>query len=307
MQGLSAIVALVMAGIGFGSGGLLGALTGLVVSVGVGSGIAIARAEAGTGVARAIPWAGTSQRIGGVASALGCLVGALVGGWKFGWAWATGGYVIGALISVALGAALWSTRRGSPRRLGLPGAETETVLFTDRDWSAIDGELCRVARFVPVAAVVEGKVVALDETMPYAGVALECTRLPGPVTGLISNKLDFAMLWAAFEERGSVKGARLEVPHTLERETMDPLKKSRMVESGLAEGEEVLVVWTRHRYKPLIGAVPSVFLPKLIVMVCPAGAYELTTDEDSRPELGGEERFLASRPMATWIPNLMRA
>jgi len=41
MQGLAVITALVLTGFGYGSVGLLGALTGLVVAVAVGSGILI--------------------------------------------------------------------------------------------------------------------------------------------------------------------------------------------------------------------------------------------------------------------------
>ena len=51
MQGLAAIAALLAIGYGFRVAGVLGALTGLVAVLGVGSGLAIATAESGTGVA----------------------------------------------------------------------------------------------------------------------------------------------------------------------------------------------------------------------------------------------------------------
>ena len=51
MQGLAAIVVLLATGYGFGMAGVLGGLTGLVAAIGVGSGLAIATAESGTGVA----------------------------------------------------------------------------------------------------------------------------------------------------------------------------------------------------------------------------------------------------------------
>ena len=68
----------------------------------VGSGLAIATAESGTGV----PASGdvrTAQRIGGFLAAGACLVGAVWGGWTVGWLWGLGGYIAGTAASVVLG------------------------------------------------------------------------------------------------------------------------------------------------------------------------------------------------------------
>jgi len=40
-------------------------------------------------------------------------------------------------------------------------------------------------------------------------------------------------------------------------------------------------------------------------MICPKGAFELMADQKSRPELQGEARFLAERPIAEWKPEVM--
>lgn len=101
MQGLAVIVGLVAIGYGFSAGGLLGALTGFIAAVGAGSGLAIAGAERGTGV-EAEGSMRTSQRIGGVLSALGCLGGAYYGGWRWGWGWGIAGYLLGAAIALLL-------------------------------------------------------------------------------------------------------------------------------------------------------------------------------------------------------------
>jgi peroxiredoxin len=46
-------------------------------------------------------------------------------------------------------------------------------------------------------------------------------------------------------------------------------------------------------------------LPNLWVMVCKRGAYELLTNPDSQPELQGEARFMAEKPIIEWKPELM--
>jgi len=102
MQGLAVVVGLVAIGYGFVAGGILGALTGLVASVDTGSGLAIARAEGGTGVEAAGGFMRTAQRVGGVLSAVGCLAGAYFGGWRWGWGWAIAGYLLGAAVGLLL-------------------------------------------------------------------------------------------------------------------------------------------------------------------------------------------------------------
>jgi hypothetical protein len=92
MQFLAVIAALIAMGYGFAAAGILGAITGFIASVGVGSGLAIGVGEKGTGVQH------FSQRLGGVVAALGAGTGAYYGGWRFGWASAVGGYFLGMLI-----------------------------------------------------------------------------------------------------------------------------------------------------------------------------------------------------------------
>ena len=114
MQGLAAIAVLLATGYGFGMAGVLGGLTGLVAAIGVGSGLAIATAESGTGV----PASGdvrTAQRIGGFLAAGACLVGAVWGGWTVGWLWGLGGYIAGTAASVVLGFVMRRVRQ-EPRR-----------------------------------------------------------------------------------------------------------------------------------------------------------------------------------------------
>ena len=94
-------VGLVAVGYGFAVGGIAGALTGVVAAVGTGSGLAIAFAEGGTGVAAAGLMRG-AQRMGGFLAACGCLVAAYFGGWTWGWAWGVAGYAAGAAAALVL-------------------------------------------------------------------------------------------------------------------------------------------------------------------------------------------------------------
>lgn len=98
-------VSLVAVGYGFAVGGVTGALTGLVAAVGTGSGLAIALAEGGTGVAaRGLMRSG--QRAGGLLAATGCILAVYFGGWTWGWAWGIAGYAGGTVMALALWALL---------------------------------------------------------------------------------------------------------------------------------------------------------------------------------------------------------
>ena len=103
MHGLAVLAGLFLMGFGFSRGGWLGAFTGFVSAVGIGSGLAIARGEDGTEVAEANSNMGRSQRVGGIVAAAFCLAGSWYGGWDRGWLWGVGGYLAGMLSTVIAG------------------------------------------------------------------------------------------------------------------------------------------------------------------------------------------------------------
>jgi len=187
-----------------------------------------------------------------------------------------------------------------------PMTGTQDITFLkDDDWSAIDGEICRVLEFTPMSAAVRnGQVEASDHSTPYASVVFECRKIRGKATGFITHKVDFAMLWAAFNERTQVKGARVEVQYDANGGGPAFVENSKLAKHGVAPNEEVWLVWTKKRYKSWAGMMDK-FLPRLLVMVCPKGAYELANYPEVMPELGGEARFLAERPLVTWTPEAM--
>jgi len=148
------------------------------------------------------------------------------------------------------------------------------TFLKDADWSAIDGEACRVLAFTPMASVQNGRVVASDKSVPYATVTLKCKNVPGAVKGFITNREDFIHLWAAFKER------------------------------TLHDAEEVLIIWSKKHLKPYARLL-SVFMPKLWVMICQKGAFEIMTDPSWKPEVTGEARWNAMKPIVEWKSTAM--
>jgi len=172
----------------------------------------------------------------------------------------------------------------------------EKTFLKDNDWASIDGQLCLVTAFTPMAKVENGSVVAMSADTPYSSLRLRCERFEDNITRFISHKTDFAMLWAAFKQRTAVPGTHVEV-HSPEE--LNP--------AGLGEDEEVWLVWTIKNYRGAARLFGS-FLPRLVVMVSRKSAFELALDHTGRirPELKGEARAMATLPLVTWTPKVMR-
>ncbi|KPJ55640.1 hypothetical protein AMJ49_06680 [Parcubacteria bacterium DG_74_2] len=151
---------------------------------------------------------------------------------------------------------------------------TENILRKDSEWSVIDGEPCQVISFTPIATIKNGKVLITNKTEPYASVILECKKLSGEIKGFICHKMDFGHLWAAFKDR------------------------------GIKDNEEVIIFYSKKHFKSY-AKIFSAFMPRLWVMICHKGAFELMTDPNSKPELQGEARFLAKKPIIDWKPKVM--
>ena len=151
----------------------------------------------------------------------------------------------------------------------------ESGLLRDEDWRPLDGEVCRVTAFTPIAGRVEGTKVKSDtRSLPYASIEIESPALTEPTTGFITHKLDFQHLWQAFNVR------------------------------GVADDEEVIVFWLKSHLKHVFRWF-SRSMPGLVVWVCPKHAYELMSDPSFRPELGGLERHQATNPIVAWEPDVL--
>ncbi|MBU0998765.1 hypothetical protein KKG24_00430 [Patescibacteria group bacterium] len=144
----------------------------------------------------------------------------------------------------------------------------------DGEWSAIDGEPCRVINFTPLVSIENGKIITPNKEEPYASVVLECKKVPNTIKGFIWHKMDFKHLWKAFKER------------------------------DIQQNEEVIIFWSKKHFKSY-AKIFSALMPRLWVMICQKGAFELMADPNSRPELQGEARYLAERPIIEWKPEVM--
>ena len=155
--------------------------------------------------------------------------------------------------------------------------KSDITLLKDSDWRVIDGEFCRVIDFIPMTSIKDGKVSAINRTTPYASVDLECRNFPGQkVTGFICHKLDFIHLWKAFKDR------------------------------RVKTDEEVIIVWTSKHFKNWLYKILAFTMPRLYVMICHKGAFELIMDPNLRPDLTGEARAKAELPIISWKPEVMR-
>ena len=152
----------------------------------------------------------------------------------------------------------------------------------DSEWGVIDGEPCKVIEFTPLATIENGKVAASNKTDPYALVILECKKIPQQIKGFICHKMDFQHLWAAFKER------------------------------GIQQNEEVIIFYSKKQLKSY-AKIFSVFMPRLWVMICQKGAFELMTEEiksridsNSKPKLSSEAQWNAMKPIVEWKPEVTK-
>jgi len=153
------------------------------------------------------------------------------------------------------------------------------MLVKDRHWAPLDGLLCEVTKFTPLAKVEDGQVIAMDRPAPYAFIDISCREggvtLPPDASGAISHKLDFLHLWRAFVDR------------------------------GIGENENIFVVWSKKNLRPS-ARIFSPFMPRMAVLIFKDDGYRLFRDNTYRPELRGLDRASASLPIIHWRPDVWR-
>jgi hypothetical protein len=154
-----------------------------------------------------------------------------------------------------------------------------TVLLRDKDWEHLDGQLCKVSYFDPMASVrPEGKVISSSKAIGYAAIQIDeidLHKLPEPLIGNIVHSADFKHLWHIFEVR------------------------------GVQHDEVVAVTWTNENYKSKVYKLVSAFLPKLIVYVLTEESYRLW-DITYKPGYGRGERLRDVRPILELKPPVMK-
>jgi hypothetical protein len=149
----------------------------------------------------------------------------------------------------------------------------EDGLLRDEDWRRLDGEICRVIEFRPMAGRVEGtQVKSSSRSMPYAAIQIESSALAEPTTGFITHKVDFQNLWDVFNVR------------------------------GITDDEEVLVIWNKSNLRRGTRWLAR-SMPGLVIWICRKPAYELINDPTFCPELTGLERHRAYSPIQEYKPD----
>lgn len=164
-----------------------------------------------------------------------------------------------------------------------------TQLLTDRQWAPLDGKTCRVLSFTPCGQVKGGTVIAASRTMPYAFLRIKSLDTDAEHDCGIVHKIDFAMLWAAYNDRGDVPAVTVEHLRAHADESRDL--------------QEVWITWSKRDYKRFHGLFAAV-LPRLTVMVVSKEAYRLLADQHYRPELDGLARAEFILPRITWRPDV---
>ncbi|MEW6403664.1 MAG: hypothetical protein AB1649_17855 [Chloroflexota bacterium] len=154
----------------------------------------------------------------------------------------------------------------------------EIKLIKDSDWAFVDNEVCRVKSFTPLCSIVEGRIVQSVGSMPYASMVLESIKTDKPMTGYVVHKIDLQHLLAALNEQ----------------------KKEN-------DQFEVLIIWTKTRYVNIVYKLLAAFMPRMIVMLCKKGAFEVMHDVAHRPELKGMDRMNAMLPVREWRPAVIEA
>ena len=143
----------------------------------------------------------------------------------------------------------------------------------DSEWKKLEKKIGRVIKFDPSALEKDGQIIEEISHYPYAYVTLEYKGESETIRGAITHRVDFLNLVAAFRDKNS--------------------------------DEEILLIWDKSDMK--FWARPFfVSMPGIIFWKCHKGAYDIMHDDNYKPELQGEARFLAERPIQEWKPGALK-
>lgn len=206
LGGLAVPIAII---IGLAKGGLLGALTALVVTMGVVGGIAILRGEEGIGLDEAAQGRG-AQRFGGLVATIGCAAGGVAGGWKWGWLWALCAYGLGMVVAAGIG---WlGGRRRSATELaagGGPRAETSDDLVT-RYATLLEGDSAALVRSESSLPASKG---AIKDALIRGAVAFHKEGKPEAVEAYRAAYMQLGLFVGAKADQGNEEF--LEIGHRI--------------------------------------------------------------------------------------------
>jgi hypothetical protein len=135
------------------------------------------------------------------------------------------------------------------------GGELTPVLGKQIAWETVEGECFRVKAFSESASIRGRRVNQPLVPFLYALLTVECPKLPGEASILVSNRVDFKHLWELYEER------------------------------KVGDDEEVLLFYNPLGKKRLgkLGKMMKSFLPCLDILVYPKGHLEEMYDRTFHP------------------------
>jgi hypothetical protein len=135
------------------------------------------------------------------------------------------------------------------------GGESTPVLGKQIAWETVKGDCFRVKGFSKFASMTGRRVNQPSVPFLYALLTVECPKLPGEASILVSNKVDFKHLWELYEER------------------------------RVGDDEEVLLFYHPLGKKRLgkLGRLMKSFLPCLDILVYPKGHLEEMYDKTFHP------------------------
>lgn len=107
---------------------------------------------------------------------------------------------------------------------------------------------------------------------PYAYAAVEGTAFQGTATLPVFQRTDFKNLSDAWKVR--------------------------------KENEEILIFWSVRQYSNKIFKLFSAILPKLWIRICPIDSFKIESDHSFKPDIQGESRFLATKAIKQWKPDV---
>lgn len=155
--------------------------------------------------------------------------------------------------------------------------ESDGVALIGRDipLNEVSIDCARIDRFMVLGHIKNGGARRTDD-LPYALITLKLYEPPFNAKLAIDHKLDFLHLWEAYKKR------------------------------GVSKDEEVLVTYNPGNYKYNLHKIFPSLLPKLVVWICPKGAFKIIHDYSYRPELRGTPRYRAKAPITEYKPGIMK-
>lgn len=135
----------------------------------------------------------------------------------------------------------------------------------------IRNELLKVIEFIPFATLENDRLISVSNNLPYGFINVVNYKYSQMMSLPITHKRDYYHLWEVFKKR------------------------------QISDVEEVIVVWTKDYENGLL-KIFSMFLPKLVVMVCRQNTYMKLTDSVERNKVDGEAGALELLPINKWLP-----